>query len=122
MQEKWQVVFYKDKNGEEPVKDFILGESVQARAEIIHVLNMLSRYNIMLGMPYVKKVNKSGLRELRIRHTSDSYRIFFFAYIGRRFVLLHAFKKKTEKLPRKDIDIAIRRMADYITGNADNLI
>lgn len=120
MQQQWQVVFFKDNNGEEPVKDFILGENLKARAEIIHVFKMLQKYNIMLGMPYVKKVDKSNLRELRIRHSSNIYRIFFFAYEGHRLVLLHAFKKKTGTLPQKEIQTAIRRMNDHITGDTNN--
>jgi phage-related protein len=121
MQDKWQVIFYKDNNGDEPVKDFILRESLKARAEIIHVFKLLSKYNIMLGMPYVKKVDKSGLRELRIRHASDSYRICFFAHKNNRLVLLHAFKKKTTKIPQNEIKIALKRMKDYLAGNVDNV-
>jgi phage-related protein len=121
MQDKWQVIFYKDKNGKEPVKDFILGEGLKARAEIIHVFKILRKYNVMLGMPHVKKVDKSGLRELRIRHASDSYRIFFFAYICHQFILLHGFKKKTDRLPQNEIEIAVKRMNDYIARNVDNM-
>lgn len=38
----WQVVFYMDPDGEEPVKDFILTQSDGAIAEIIHVFKLLS--------------------------------------------------------------------------------
>jgi len=51
----WQVIFYIDKEGNEPVKDFILGQSDGAIAEIIHVFKLLRCFNITLGMPYVKK-------------------------------------------------------------------
>ena len=76
----WQVVFYIDDDGCEPVKDFILGQRDGAIAEILHVLKLLYRFNITLGMPYVAKVDKSGIRELRIKHSSDIYRILFFAH------------------------------------------
>jgi phage-related protein len=33
---------------------------------------------------------------------------------GRRFVLLHAFTKKTQKTPAAEIETAKRRMADYL--------
>jgi len=111
----WQVIFYIDKEGNEPVKDFILGQSDGAIAEIIHVFKLLRCFNITLGMPYVKKIDKSGIRELRIRHGSDLYRIFFFAFTRRKFILLHAIEKKGDKIPESDKRIAIQRMNDYIS-------
>lgn len=109
----WQVEFYMDAEGNEPVKDFILAQPNGAIAEILHVFKLLRDFNIKLGMPFVRKIDKSGLRELRIKHSSDLYRIFYFAYIGRKFVLLHAFLKKGAKTPESDKALAIKRMTDY---------
>lgn len=111
----WQVVFYMDEEGNEPVKDFILAQPDGAIAEILHVFKLLREFNIRLSMPYVKKIDKSGLRELRIKYSSDLYRIFFFAYIGKKFVLLHAILKKGSKTPEADKQTAIKRMNDYIS-------
>jgi phage-related protein len=110
----WKVVFYMDEQGNEPVKDFILAQTDGAIAEILHVLKLLREFNIRLGMPYVKKIDKSGLRELRIKHSTDLYRVFYFAYIERRFVLLHAILKKGDKIPQSDKELAIKRMNDYM--------
>ena len=109
----WQVVFLIDEGGNEPVKDFILGQSDGAIAEILHVFKLLNQFNITLGMPYVRKINKSGVRELRIKHGSDIYRIFFFAHRGQKFILLHAIMKKEDKIPQTDKNLAIQRMNDY---------
>jgi len=111
----WHVVFYIDTGGNEPVKDFILGQSDGAIAEILHVFKLLRDFNIKLGKPYVDKIGKSGIRELRIKHSSDIYRIYFFAHTGREFVLLHASKKKRDKTSQNDICLAIDRMNDYKT-------
>ena len=102
-----------DNRGNEPVKDFILGQSDGTIAEIIHVLKLLREFNTALGMPYVDKIGPSGIRELRIKHSSDIYRIYFFAHTGKRFVLLHAIKKKRTKVSQNDICLAIDRMNDY---------
>jgi phage-related protein len=109
----WRLIFYIDKEGNEPVKDFILGQSDGAIAEILHVFKLLRHFNIRLSMPYVRKIDKSGIRELRIKHGSDIYRIFFFAYTGRKFILLHAILKKEDKIPESVKKIAIQRMDDY---------
>ena len=113
----WRVIFYIDKEGNEPVKDFILGQPDGAIAEILHVFKLLRHFNITLGMPYIRKIDKSGLRELRIRHGSDLYRIFYFAYTGHKFILLHAILKKGDKTPQSDIELAIERMNDYKLRN-----
>jgi phage-related protein len=102
-----------DNRGNEPVKDFILGQSDGAIAEILHVLRLLREFNISLGMPYVNKIGSSGIRELRIKHGSDIYRIYFFAHTGRNFVLLHAIRKKRTRVSQNDIRLAIDRMNDY---------
>ena len=112
---KWQVIFYMDEKGNEPVKDFILAQPGKAIAEILHVLKLLREFSIRLGMPYVKKIDKSGLRELRIKHSSDLYRVFYFAHIKQKFVLLHAILKKREKTPENDIKLALKRMNDYLS-------
>ena len=109
----WQLVFYIDEDGKEPVKDFILSQPDGAIAEILHVFKLLRQFNVKLGMPYVRKIDKSGIRELRIKHGSDIYRILFYAHKENKFVLLHAFIKKENKISKKDKDIAISRMNDY---------
>jgi len=113
----WQVVFYIDEKGNEPVKDFILAQPLGAIAEIIHVFKLLRIFNVTLGMPYVRKVHESGIRELRIKHSSDYYRILFFALTGQKFILLHAILKKGAKTPQGDIELAIERMNDYKLRN-----
>ena len=42
----WDVVFYSDVNGNEPVKDFVLGQTDGAIAEILHVFKLLREFNI----------------------------------------------------------------------------
>ena len=109
----WQVVLYMDIDGNEPVKDFILEQPDRAIAEILHVFKLLKEFNIQLGMPYIRKIDKSGLRELRIKHSSDLYRIFYFAYTGQKLVLLHAIMKRSDRTSEGDIKLAIERMNDY---------
>jgi len=68
----WQVIFYIDEEGNEPVKDFILGQPDGAIAEILHVFKLLRHFNITLGMPYVRKIDKSGIRELELNTVQTS--------------------------------------------------
>ncbi len=64
-------------------------------------------------MPYARHL-KGKLWELRISSGRLTYRVLYFARAGRRFVLLHIFRKKTQKTPRREIDTALRRMAELL--------
>jgi phage-related protein len=112
MMMNWRVFFYKNTSGEEPVKEFILKQPNGAIGEILHVFDLLYRFDISLGQPYVEKV-EGKIWSLRIKHSSDYYRIFYFAFTGKKFILLHAVKKKSDKLQKRDIEIAIARMNDH---------
>jgi len=105
----WHVIFYKDKNGDQPVKDFILDQSDEAIGEILHVLDLPHKFDLSLGLPYIEKV-QGKIWSLRIKHSSDYYRILYFASSGKKFILLHALKKKSDKLPNNDIETALKRM------------
>ncbi len=52
----WQVLFYPTEEGYEPVKEFILQQDYETRHEIIHVIGLLHKNTVKLGMPYVKKL------------------------------------------------------------------
>jgi phage-related protein len=101
-----------DRNGNEPVKDFIIKQSYRTRAEILHVLELLYNFNLSLGKPYIEKV-EGKIWALRIKHSSDYYRILYFACSDQNFVLLHGVKKKTDKLLINDIKLAIERMNEH---------
>lgn len=107
----WHVVFYKDKNSIELVKEFILSQSDDAIGEILHVVDLLYKFDLSLGLPYVEKV-RGKIWSLRIKHSSDYFRILYYAASGKKFILLHAIKKKTDKLPKRDIEIAEERRND----------
>jgi len=49
-----------------------------------------------------------GLYELRVH----AYRIFFCFRPGNRIVLLHVFRKKSQATPRRNLDLARKRMPE----------
>jgi len=63
-----------------------------------------------LDSQYIKKIINTNLWELRPKNN----RIFFFYHKNNSFILLHAFEKKTQKTPTKEIDTALRYMYDYL--------
>ena len=56
---------------------------------------------------------ESGLWEMRLKGKDGIARAFYFAASGQRLVVVRAFFKKTEKAPRREIDIALKRMSIF---------
>ncbi|MBU4450873.1 MAG: type II toxin-antitoxin system RelE/ParE family toxin [Actinobacteria bacterium] len=43
----------------------------------------------------------------------------YFLHIKNTFILLHGFRKKTRRLPKKELEIAKTRMEDYLKRKGD---
>ena len=56
-------------------------------------------------MPAIGK----GVEELRVRDGSGAYRVIYTARMADAVYVLHAFQKKTQATPRRDLDIARKR-------------
>ena len=69
----------------------------------------LSEFGIDLPFPYSSQV-EGRLRELRARYGKNQYRVLYYGDANRIFVLLHAFEKRSQKLPQREIRIAMERM------------
>ena len=62
-------------------------------------------------MPYTKALGE-GLFEVRAKGVEGIARVIYCLRIGKRIIILHAFVKKTQKIPLKELDIALARMAE----------
>jgi len=115
----WRVVFYEDKHGHSPVWEFIFSLPEKHQAKIVRAFDLLEEFDVALGMPHVRNVKGyRNLWELRVQVAKSAYRVFYFTHTGQRFVMLHAFLKKTPKTPRQEIAIAERRMEELLEWEA----
>jgi phage-related protein len=109
----WIVEYYRDAGGNEPAKDFINSLPANTQVKILRIIRMLRDYGVLLKEPYTKQI-KGKIRELRIKDSQGDIRVLYFTYTGRRFILLHGFIKKSDKTPEREIEIAEKRMNDFI--------
>ena len=108
------IYFYKDKNGNEPVLDYMRElashKSKNSRIKLNKLndyIELLSQHRTRVGEPYIKHLEDEiwELRPLRNR-------ILFVAWVDGSFVLLHHFVKKTQKTSRREIKKANRELKD----------
>jgi phage-related protein len=56
------------------------------------------------------KIIGPGVREIRIREASGAFRVIYLANLPDRVLVLHAFEKHTQQTPRREIEVAARRL------------
>ena len=83
------------------------------------LLNLLELHNINLREPIVKYF-EDGIFELRTQVGNNITKIFYFFYVGKKIILTNGFVKKTQKTPRKQIDLAIEYKKDYLSRGEKN--
>jgi len=64
---------------------------------------------------YVYNPDFYQLADIKTKAKVEKYlRIFYFSFVGKTIILLHAFFKKTPKTPQREIDKAIDNYNDFI--------
>lgn len=70
------------------------------------------KIGVPLTMPVSKKMDSIGksVYELRLKDRNGIYRIIYFIKKKEGIYLVHAFNKKTQKTPKKNLDLAKKRI------------
>jgi len=92
---------------DDSLEKFIKGLQAETIAKVLRTLDLLEKFGQKLGPPHTKKIS-SRLFELRISGKQE-VRIFYCFYKSKIF-LLHGFVKKSRKIPKKEIKIALRKL------------
>lgn len=107
----WNIKFFQTARGNYPVKELIEGLDEATYAKTLQSIQLLASNGPLLKPPYIKKL-QDKLYELRISG-SVALRIFYTMHKN-EFYLLHAFKKKFQKTPTREIKTAIDRMKEIV--------
>lgn len=98
------VYYYIDDRGRNPVKEFIKDLPDIDKAKAFAYIKELKRQGHNLRRPLADYLT-DGIYELRPKKN----RIFYFFYLKDSAVLLHAVKKKTQKIQKSDLKICLKR-------------
>ena len=102
------LIFYKDY-----FQRFFEQQSKRVKAKIIWTLELIEDLDRVPEV-YLKHIeNTNGLYEIRVQQGSDIFRIFCFFDRGNLVVLTHGFQKKTQKTPKKEIELALTIKTEY---------
>lgn len=110
-----QAVYYRDARGDEPVDEFIEALPPKRAAKVddyvVKHLNGKPPDAPPPEFPITSQI-EGELRELRVRFGNTRYRVLY-QRSENLIVLLHGIEKDMGAVPRPDIEVAKRRMADF---------
>lgn len=103
---KWKITFFSEKVEEQTLK-FPSG----ILANFLHIAEMIEELGPNLGKPYVGALG-SGLFEIRAKGKEGIGRSLYCMAKGKEIIILHSFIKKSQKAPKKELDLARKRMKE----------
>ena len=106
-----RVNFFQTTRGNLPVKEFTEEQDKPTYAKLIHAIELLETDGPYLKPPHVKKL-QNKLFELRISG-KVAMRIFY-TIRNNEYYLLHVFKKKSQKIPLKELKTAFDRIKEVV--------
>ena len=102
------IVFYKDY-----FQTFFDKQTKKVKAKIVWTFDLIEDTQ-RVPETYLKHIEgKNGLFGIKIQFGSDIFRIFCFFDKGQLIILANGFQKKTQKTPKKEIELAIKIKSEY---------
>ncbi len=109
---EWDIYYYSE-GTRQPLKEFVDSPFPKAKSKILKNLLLLSEFGPDIGYPLISNVERN-LWELRTVYQGNQYRILFAVISGKIILLTHGFQKKTQKIPKRDLDLAKRRLKYFL--------
>ena len=106
-----EVECYSTPAGDEVIGEFLSSLPDKELAKVFRGIDLLRQVGLELREPNAKHL-EGPIWELRIKFSTNAYRILYAVRDENTVVLLHGFTKKTQKTPRAEIAIAKSRWAE----------
>ena len=105
-----KVIFYKNY-----FEDFFVQQRKKVKEKIIWTLTLIEELPRVPEI-YLKKIRDNAeLYEIRVQQGSDIFRIFCFFDSGKLVVLANGYQKKSQKIPKSEIEKATKIKKEYET-------
>ena len=107
-----EVQLYKTEGGNEVIRDFLRGLPADDRKTVGEDLKTL-QYGYPIGMPLCRPVGKLWELHSSLPSKRELRLLWFFHKATQTIIVVHAFIKKTQKTPQKDINLGEARKGEY---------
>jgi phage-related protein len=104
----WHIEYYNT-----TVEQAVLHLPPALLARYLQLTDLMLEFGSNLGMPHTRAMGE-GLVELRVKRQEGIARVFYCTGVQRRIIMLHVFGKKSQKTPKRELDIAKRRLREVL--------
>jgi len=109
-----EIIFYKTENDRCPVEEFLDTLSDKQVEKILWVLRIIKELEAVPKQYFKKLTNTDDIWEVRVQTGNNIFRILGFIDQSKVVILTNGFAKKTQKVPKQEIELAERRKKDYL--------
>jgi len=102
----WNIKYFN-----ENIENQILNLPDGLLARYLKLTDMMLIHGSNLGLPHTKSLS-GGLFELRLKSKEGIGRVFYCTKIGKNIIMLHSFIKKSQKISKNEINIALQRLKE----------
>lgn len=103
-----KIYYYTSTSGENPISKFLGSLPEKQQAKILRIFNHIKQHGLVKPIPDIKKLTGTPLWEIRILGRNNIRLIYAVVFLG-HVLILHGFIKKKNKIPLRDINLALKR-------------
>lgn len=115
-----EILFYKMPSGKSPIDNFLDSLSSKEAKKVVWVMKLVEELENVSTKYYKQLRNCNGIIEVRIQIGKNHFRLLGFENSGTFVILTNGFKKKDQKVPKSEIDLAQQRRKDYLSRKDNN--
>ncbi|MFA7059894.1 MAG: type II toxin-antitoxin system RelE/ParE family toxin [Pedobacter sp.] len=108
-----RIDFFKTTTGVSPVEEFLDTLSDAQTKKILWVMKLVRDLNPVPSQYFTKLVNTDDIWEVRVQTGGNIFRLLGFIEGDRLIILTNGFQKKTQKTPRREIELAEARKREH---------
>ncbi len=109
--------YFETERGDRPVEMFIDSLKESTQRKFFFKKTLLEELGPLLPIPHAKKL-REGIYELRFEGQNETARLLYF-FVGKRVIFTNGFKKKSQKTPAGEMDLAARRRSLFLRKKED---
>jgi phage-related protein len=109
-----EIVIYQEEDGQVPLLEWLDGLHPKVQDKCISKVDLLGETGYDLRRPHCDLLEQ-GIYELRFRHLNVHYRVLY-AFVGENIVLLSHGCSKKDRVPKTEINRAIRNCNNYLAA------
>ena len=102
----WSIEYHSER-----IEKAVLKLSPGLLARYLRLTDLMLEFGPSLGTPHTKAMS-GGLFELRLKSKEGIARVFYCTVVEERIIMLHVFVKKSQKTPKKELELTRRRFKE----------